>query len=231
MVLSELIRDPTWTDETKFLDNLRNQAEDAKSEAALRIELDESYHELFARVADRLYGLVHNRNINPKDASIDAEVLPPLFRVNNQVGSPDDVPPWIERERERIDSLEARNDLVNTFVLLMVLGAFGSMIFLTRDYIRESEDRASIAAYVFRPVLGIFLAVAMFVIDVLLHTIVSEGGMTAVRREPLYLLAFAAGLLSEQAYTLVHSKAESALIKYGGSSGTNAAGTQSGNTH
>ncbi len=93
----------------------------------------------------------------------------------------------------------------------MVLGAFGSLIFLIMDYIKL-RNSSSIEAYIIRPIMGCLLAVAMFVVDIAAHTVISEANIFSVRHETLYLLAFAARLLSEQAYQAVDNR-ESTTFK------------------
>jgi hypothetical protein len=44
---------------------------------------------------------------------------------------------------------------------------------------------------------------AMFVLDVLAHSVVSTSDILKVRHETLYILALSSGLLSEQAYEVV----------------------------
>ena len=67
--------------------------------------------------------------------------------------------------------------------------------------------------YIFRPILGIFLAVAVFVVDILAHSIISTSSILEIRYEPLYILALGAGLLSETAYAWVRRNADSAFAQ------------------
>jgi hypothetical protein len=59
--------------------------------------------------------------------------------------------------------------------------------------------------------MGCLLAVAMFVVDIAAHTLISSSNIFSVRHETLYLLSFAAGLMSERAYLAVDSRAGIAL--------------------
>ena len=198
------------------------QAELERNEKARKAESERSekarqvYQELFKRVARRLEALVDKRTPDIVGDSIHSSILPPPFQLDQAfpvVNALPEVQAWATRERERLDNLQERDELANTFVLLTVLGAFGSMIFLTRDYI-EKEVSTSVAAYFFRPILGILLAVAMFVIDVLLHSVISTANIAEVRQEPLYLLGLSAGILSEQAYGVVQLRAKNVLENY-----------------
>lgn len=215
-ILSSIIANPNWTDSREFRRRLVDTVGVPQAEADRQLAGD--YEHLFSIVTDHLIALVDNRDLNPKEAEISEDIIPDLFggsRPARAVVATGLLAPWIARERQRIDEERMRTNLINTFVILIVLGAFGSMIFLTRDYI-AFEVETTIAAYMFRPILGMFLAVAMFVVDLLAHSVVSTAPMTEIRNEPLYLLAFAAGLLSEQAYGFVHHRAEVALQKYKG---------------
>jgi hypothetical protein len=93
-----------------------------------------------------------------------------------------------------------------------VLGAFGALIFLIRDYITADQEK-NLSDYIFRPVPGMFLAVAVFVVDILAHTVISSASILQIRYEPLYILALGAGLLSETAYDWVRRSADSAFTR------------------
>lgn len=72
-----------------------------------------------------------------------------------------------------------------------------------------------LSAYLFRPVLGAFLAVAIFIIDIVAHSIVSTAEITKIRHETLFVLALAAGLLSDHAYDMINTRSKLALEKWG----------------
>jgi len=178
------------------------------------------YEELFDRVESILYSIVNKSpDIDLQLEQIKTNFISTTFifpdeKIPPTISLPNEVITWVEQERilqkDKKERNNARSKLIDTFLLLIVLGAFGSLIFLTRDYISKDTDTA-IAAYIFRPVLGMFLAMAMFVIDILAHSVISTSGMLSIRPEPLFLLAFAAGLLSEQAYEIVLIRAQTAL--------------------
>jgi len=116
---------------------------------------------------------------------------------------------WIEEYWSLKEADKKRAALIDQFVLLIVLGAFGSLIFLTEKYIKGREP--GLAAFAFRPVLGMFLALAMFVVDMASHALVSNAHYLEMRPETLYLLAFSGGLMSEQVYSLVVKRLESTI--------------------
>ena len=203
--------------------DMRWESENQKSQwidEKVQLYTNDLNYQLFKRIEDKLYAIASNKGLNPATAEISTEIIPWEFLIEEQrdqfpqnVRLPEEVTIWVEEERARIETTQAKHQLMNTFFLLIVLGAFGSMIFLTRDYIAK-ETATSIAAYFFRPVLGMFLAMAMFVIDILAHAVISSADILELRPEPLYLLALAAGLLSEQAYGIVHSRAEAVLERF-----------------
>lgn len=215
VTLSALISDPDWTDYERFVRDPETGEPDVSKKQAT-----EEYNRLFRRTADALRAIVDDTSVPPSAQWLSADVVPAFFQDiaadNDDVPLPGDAVAWVERERARLAELEQRDQLANTFILLVVLGAFGSLIFLSRDFIVSADREATtpIAAYVFRPVLGMLLAMAMFVIDILVQAVVSTADMVDIRREPLYLVAFAAGLLSEQAYGIVHERAQQALERY-----------------
>lgn len=163
------------------------------------------YWSLFSKVEDRLRSLALNEAKDPKNTTLDSQLLPPEFagKARNQpVSFPPEAQDWISRESGRIKNEEQALALFSTFTLLSVLGAFGALIFLIRDYITVDRER-KLSDYIFRPILGIFLAVAVFVVDVLAHSVISTSSILQIRPEPLYILALGAGLLSETAYDWV----------------------------
>jgi hypothetical protein len=119
---------------------------------------------------------------------------------------------WIAEQRVNDDLKKQRGELMDTFLLLMVLEAFGSLIFLTKGFI-DQDQTTTFAACIFRPVFGIFLAMAMFVFDMPAHSIVSTFSALQVRHETLCILALASGILADQAYTIVSRRAQSILSK------------------
>jgi hypothetical protein len=204
--LSEKWRDP----DERCLDKAQYEV------ANLEPELNESYHTLFRQIEASLHLLVADKTTDVRAATVAYTVLPRHLRPENPAGSiklPPEVVAWVNREREIRDQRTAAAQLLDQFLLLTVLGAFGSLIFLTRDYMLIEED-TKVAAYVFRPVLGVFLAMAVFAIDVFAHAVVSRASILQIRYETLYALALAAGLLSEQAYTIIRTRAEAALERY-----------------
>lgn len=184
------------------------------------------YNELFHNIHHFLDSLVSNKNLdldNPRIARprIPFEFhsgLPKTVKENSSdeikiINIPNQVLTWIQEERLRVTQEKQRHSLINTFFLLLVLGAFGSVIFLTKDYI-ERDINTLIAAYIFRPFLGMFLAVAVFLVDILAHSVISTADLLETRHETLYILALAAGMLSEQAYAAVSGRAQAALDRF-----------------
>jgi hypothetical protein len=146
------------------------------------------------------------------------DFIPSAFRQNRTVpiektvDLTPDVRTWIDSDRESNKAYLSKLKLIDTFVLLIIIGAFGSLIFLTRDYVMNEEEKMTpVSSYLFRPILGIFLAVSMFVVDIAANTVVSTSDILQVRRETLFVLALAAGLLSDKAYAFIDRKARGAL--------------------
>ena len=131
-----------------------------------------------------------------------------------KVRLPSEVVSWLTKEKIRIDKQKQLDELIDTFILLIALGGFGNIIFLTRDFITGQND-ILLSAYLFRPVLGAFLAVAIFIIDIVAHSVVSTAEITKIRHETLFLLALAAGLLSDHAYDVINTRSKLALERWG----------------
>ena len=215
--------------EGKFdvLENLRVVYESPATYAPKQNEwIQTQYRMLFGKVERKLKAMT--QVLARGDLSAN-QILTPLFiDKNGSDGSkfPAEVEAWINQKRKAADNDDKRRQLFETFLLLIVLGALGSLIFLTRDYMIENwrhdedsinedgntEDRERpLTAYLFRPILGIFLALAMFVIDLVAHVVVSSSTILDIRHETLYVLALAGGLISEKAYEVIQYHAHKAL--------------------
>jgi hypothetical protein len=185
------------------------------------------YERLFDRVAERLRSIARSDNVDPKSFIIDVNFFPQQLRPKPQpeAAAPTDtratsasvdiralpeVQDWIADQKTRIKEKAQAKSLASTFLLLSVLGAFGALIFLIRDYIVSREEKI-IAEYVFRPILGVFLAIAAFVVVVLAHSVISTANILEIRYTPLYVLALGAGLLSETAYGWLSQRAQGAF--------------------
>ena len=210
-VIDSLMAHPnlTWTERTIKSSDGNNENDTGD---------DDQYRKLFKKIDQRLNAIVNDTSRDPKNVKIRfVDVVPPPFFSSEQERSiesplPDVATQWIQQERENKRTRKERGSLIDTFAILMSLGAFGSLIFLTRDYI-VSPVTVGLESYIFRPILGMFLAVSMFVVDIAAHTLISNSGLLSIRHETLYLLAFAAGLLSEQAYLVVDNRARSVLSR------------------
>jgi hypothetical protein len=184
------------------------------------------YRALFAKIEGRLRSIARDKSADPKTMPLDTSILTTEFaqtrkqsaaqgnalQANASQGLPPEAQDWILRESTRIKDQERERALFSTFLLLSVLGAFGALIFLVRDYITLDEEK-KLSDYIFRPVLGVFLAVAVFVVDVLAHSVISTASILQVRPEPLYILALGAGLLSETAYDWVRRNIDSTFAR------------------
>jgi hypothetical protein len=225
-VLDSLINAPSWMEWDHYFGKLPEIASSVsiESRSSLSNEQDtqliQEYEEVFLRVHSRLVSVASTPGLDPNTIQIRRDIVPPIFRakeveLEDLVPLPVEAVAWVKASQDQIGDYKAREELVETFLYLIVLGALGSLIFLTRDYIAgAAEATTTISAFVFRPFLGMFLAMAMFVISILVHSVVSNSDVADLRPEPLYLLAFAAGLVSEQAYQVVNLYAQDALEAY-----------------
>ena len=140
------------------------------------------------------------------------EQFPMKIKTSNSVQT------WMKNQHALFERTKVIRSLVSNFTLLVIIGGFGGLIFLMRDYINANKKDVNadpgLSAYLFRPILGMFLAIAVYMIDLFAHAVISESSLDQVRMEPLYLLAFAAGLLCEQAYEIVSFRADEFLKAY-----------------
>lgn len=204
-LLRQIINNPDWTE--RDLDNHpRNTNAQWESE---------QYKRLFTYLENRLRSLVKNEQTDLSAPSYFS--IPDVFLLEGDPRSfevrldPDTVR-WVQEQRELEGRVQEQRRIFETFLLLVVLGGLGSLIFLMRDYMAPAVD-TPMSAYIFRPILGMLLAVAVFVLTILTHSVVSSADMLQIRKEPLFVLAFAAGLLSEQTYEIILLRAQTTLSK------------------
>jgi len=177
--------------------------------------LRDEFQNVKKRVGDYLLASANDLSVSPDSLRLmvgefvhDDFILSPA-ELERQIGLPPGVVDWIQSYRKEtaasLSTRKAKADLVDTFAILMALGAFGSIIFLINDYVSPASS-FNIQSYLFRPLFGMLLAAAVFIVDVATQAIISESGTSNLRHETLYLLALAAGLLTEKVYAFVQNK-------------------------
>lgn len=82
----------------------------------------------------------------------------------------------------------------------------GSLIFLISEHIKDEKNN-DIKMYYFRPIFGMLLAVATFIVSMSFNSLTSTITIDNVRFESLLFLAFSAGLLSDKTYEMIVSRA------------------------
>lgn len=230
-VLDKILVHPSWSERhiagtPPAAGLFRTSADAGKVRAARNRWLIDQYDALFRRIDSLLQSLVRDPSVDVDGLSVASPAVPERFlhgtEGNQEIAAavlPDKIllpraaVSWIKDQRIRNEKEKERNSLIDTFFLLIVLGAFGSLIFLTKDYI-EREQQTLLAAYLFRPILGMFLAVAVFIVDIVAHSVISTASILQTRHETLFILALAAGMLSEQAYEVVSVRAKTALEEW-----------------
>src|SRR5262249_55644746 len=109
---------------------------------------------------------------------------------------------WATHER-------AKRRLTDLVVLLVVIAQLGSLTYLIVGFISPVEA-PTMREIIFRPILGAFLAIGVFVANVGLLGVASNGGIFEVRDEALYLLALGAGLFTDRVYQYLRTRVEAA---------------------
>ena len=173
----------------------------------------ENFNILFQIIETKLIALAGNDIQDINNLTISNDILPAKFRftATDQFNIKEfpisiEAKNWVITERHQRKRLQ----LVDTFVLLIILGAFGSIIFLVSEHMRN-EEVIEIKSYIFRPIFGILLAIATFIISVSINGLTSTAKIEDIRTETIFLLAFAAGLLSDNAYEMITEQASSRL--------------------
>ncbi|MCC6716378.1 MAG: hypothetical protein IT555_00690 [Acetobacteraceae bacterium] len=178
-------------------------------------DIMEQYQSLFSKISWRLISIVEAKDIDPKNIVIDSSFISSNFfqhaKLDPKTMLPTEIVYWINKERQAIINQEKENRLWDAFVRMGVLGAFGSLLFLIREYVASTGVK--IRECVFRPILGIMLAMAVLVVDIMTHTVISTSGILEMRLEPLYILGLGAGLASEVAYSWVQERTRTAWSK------------------
>lgn len=173
------------------------------------------YEEIRGTAIAELRAIASEENLDIKTAKIDKSAI---FRAKNVQPELIDLPKaaksWLKRERALLKQNQESLALLSTFMRLSILGAFGAIIFLIRDFTTPEGKTKPISTYLFRPFLGVFLAIAVFVVDIMAHSVISTASILQIRPEPLYILALAAGLLSERVYDAIQNKVQVAIDEY-----------------
>jgi hypothetical protein len=170
----------------------------------------------FKAMDDVLAALIEDPEFDPRTGSLTKDALPSEFSVHAAPSFTGKLPlpvqSWVLRER-------MQRTLLDLFVLLSVIGTFGSLIYLLVQFI--AGQPTTIVEFLFRPTLGAFLAVAIFVADIGLLGMTSSAGVFEVRAPTLYLFALGAGLSSDVVYAYLLARVAAAATE--GSNATPAA--------
>ena len=159
------------------------------------------YVTLFEIVEKNLIAISLDNLQDVNNLNISNGILPYKFKFSGKQFVVSDVPlpieakNWVMSERNRRAELR----LVDTFFIVIILGALGSIIFLTREHM-FSEKTNHVRLYLYRPVFGMLLAVGSFILSISLNSLFSEGRVEDIKVNSVLTLAFAAGLLSESTY-------------------------------
>lgn len=166
------------------------------------------YNNLFDIVGKRLEAIA---DFSPEVSvgstlSIHSKIIPPKYRPNNFVLQEVDIPLeavlWVKARQTILATRKTQISFLDLFILLIILGGFGSWIYLVRRHV-DPKTQTSLYEYFYRPPLGMALAIAVFIVNITLHSFVSTSDIKDVRRETLILLAFTAGLLSDKTYDFI----------------------------
>ncbi len=199
IVLDRLQVSVNWRDADEI-----NQANGGSAGAPTRSD----YHNLFDIVANRLEAIA---DFSPEisvssNLKLSNNVMPSKFRSSKfqeqEIDLPLEAVLWVKTRQAAIAARKSQISFLDLFVLLIILGGFGSWIYLVRKHINPSVE-VDLQEYFYRPPLGMTLAIAVFIVNITLHSFVSTSNINEVRRETLILLAFAAGLLSDKTYEFI----------------------------
>ena len=165
---------------------------------------------VFAYVNDGLYRLASDTSFSVKTDDVRDLLLPPGQHPDATFSGqlPIPVQQWLLQER-------TRRTLADLVVLLVVIAQLGSLTYLIVGFISPNEV-PTMREIIFRPILGGFLAIGVFVANVGLLGVTSTGGIFEVRAEALYLLALGAGLFTDRVYQYLRRRVEDATREESG---------------
>ena len=167
------------------------------------------YIALFEIVEQHLMALSLDDLQTSGNLTVSNSILTPQFRFSDakfqvrEIALPIAAKNWVTIERNRRNELK----LVDTFFIVVILGALGSIIFLMREHIAD-DGTNNVRLYIYRPLFGIFLAIGTFIISISLNGLLSDEKAADVKTNSILSLAFTAGLLSEPAYKYLTELAE-----------------------
>jgi hypothetical protein len=172
------------------------------------------YYDLFRKMHNKLNMFVDNVDVLPGNAKLDILIPEHIFGkyVSKETRIPNEAIKWIQDERHNKKETKERNAIIDLSIIVLSFGAFGSLIFLTKEYMENIIDY-SIATYIFRPFLGMFLGLSMFIIYLIANSIITTSEIYNIRKESLYILSLSAGLMSEHAYAVLYYKSRQMLDK------------------
>ena len=173
----------------------------------------QDYKNLFDIVAKRLNSLAQfspDISVGSGNLKINNNIVPFKFRKADTFKEQDtELPPeailWVKTKQTSIESRKSQLVFLDLFILLIILGGFGSWIYLLRRYF-DKETKTRLVEYFYRPPLGMALAIGVFIVNLSVHSFISDSGIKEVRKETLILLAFAAGLLSDKTYEFIEEE-------------------------
>lgn len=206
--------DPDW--EAKWIYFKENGKQgDTTCNYEKAVEIFKRYDATRNALISELRAIASEENVDIKTAKINTSVIFNDKKSKTEmVDLPATAKSWLKRERVIVKQNQESLALLSTFMRLSILGAFGAIIFLIRDFTTPDGKSKPISTYIYRPFLGIFLAIAVFVVDIMAHSVISTASILQIRPEPLYILALAAGLLSERVYDVIQNKARGAIDEY-----------------
>lgn len=113
----------------------------------------------------------------------------------------------------KFDLLAMMPDQLLTLLLALSMGALGSVIYLTRTFLDPKSDKP-LKWYIFRPILGMVTALAIFILAKSGQIIISDNSISqgiSNKLNPFFIsfIAIISGILSEQAYEKIQSSGAS----------------------
>lgn len=175
------------------------------------------FHALFDQVDSQLLAIADSPlqdNILISNTFLPFHFRGENFKDNESISLPHTIKRWVVQQQSVPDRLRA----IDTFFLVITLGTLGSVVSLLSQHIKD-PSKYHFREYFWRPVFGILLAVAIYVIAGGLTRAVSTSSSAEadstleLNRPVLVLLALAAGLLSEQAYASILDLSNDALTR------------------
>jgi len=174
----------------------------------------EPYFLLYASVSNYLNSLALIEDLDEKTIKFDKTIIPKYFEeiinFKADIKFPLSAQHWLKEKQKSNAEYTSKINLIKIFSILLFLGTFGSLIFLTEDLLSD-DTYNDILDFIFRPLFGMALSLALSIVAILAHALMTTASLQNIRIETMCILGLGSGLLSDTAYSYLRKRSKDAL--------------------